>query len=63
MVKSEGAVLNGDWAKGARCGDKKLQKTAFLQNWGQTGVKSRVIILLIGRETKLKQGGGVLKLC
>ena len=62
-MKSEGTVLNGDLAKEARFGDKKLQKTTFLQNWGQTGVKSRVIILLIGRETKLKQWVFVLKLC
>jgi len=54
VVKSEGAVPNGDWAKGARCGDKKLQKTAFLQNCGQTAVKTAVIILLIGCERNLK---------
>ena len=55
--------LNGDLAKEARCGDKKLQKTAFLQNCGQTAVKTAVIILLIGCETKLKRGILELKLC
>lgn len=63
MAKSEGAGLNCDLAKEARCGDKKLQKTAFLQNCGQTAVKTTVIFLLNGCETKLKQGILVLKLC
>lgn len=62
-MKSEGTVLNGDLAKEARFGDKKLQKTAFLQNCGQTAVKTAVIFLLIGCETRLKRGILELKLC
>ncbi|RRD75214.1 hypothetical protein [Tannerella forsythia] len=54
LKKGDETGINGYLAKGTRSGDKKLQKTAFLQNWGQTGVKTGVVFLLIDREAKLK---------
>ena len=63
LKKGDETGINGDLAKETRSGDKKLQKRAFLQNCGQTAVKTAVIFLLIGCETRLKRGILELKLC